>query len=186
MHTWTVTCDPATLHESGTTATEVAAVHAGTEAMRRLVRATRRPGHQVTFVNLVIDARPRLGITAAPGSVETALERLDRYEHEATLAAAVDDSILARLHLEPETTADIYADEGAGAPLMNSHYQRGHAAGYAAAVERAHHGDATADDAEQGQLWLTTEPGQCLDEAAAAEYERGFCDGWAEYLTAQR
>ncbi|PND53554.1 MULTISPECIES: hypothetical protein [Rhodococcus] len=65
---------------------------------------------------------------------------------------------------------------------MSSPYQRGHAAGYAAAVDRAHHGDATADDAERGQIWLTTEPGERLDNAAAAEYECGFVDGWAEYL----
>lgn len=108
MHTWTVTCDPATGRESGTTATEVEAVLAAADAMRRLVRATDRGGQQAPFVNLVIDARPRLGITAA-GNVEAALERIDRYEYEATLAAAVDDSILGRL--DAETTADTHRAE---------------------------------------------------------------------------
>ncbi|PND53553.1 MULTISPECIES: hypothetical protein [Rhodococcus] len=111
MHTWTVTCDPAPPHEAGTAASEVDAVLAGTAAMRRLVRATHRAGQQGSFVNLVIDARPRIGITAAPDSVEGALERLDLYEYQATLAAAVDDSVLGRLDLESEAIADTDADE---------------------------------------------------------------------------
>ncbi|WP_238586170.1 hypothetical protein [Rhodococcus rhodochrous] len=52
---------------------------------------------QQPFVNLVIDARPPIAITAAPESIETALDRIDRYECDASLTAAVDDSILGRL-----------------------------------------------------------------------------------------
>ncbi|MDO1481640.1 hypothetical protein [Rhodococcus ruber] len=101
MHTWTVTCDPAHAADaSGTAATELDAVTAGAAALRRLVRATHRLGDPSPFVTLVIDARPRIGLSAGPGSVTDALERIDRYEYDATVAAAVNDSTLARLHLE--------------------------------------------------------------------------------------
>ncbi|MGV9947864.1 hypothetical protein [Rhodococcus aetherivorans] len=97
MHTWTVTCDPAHAADvAGTAATELDAVVAGTAALRRLVRATHRFGEQSPFVNLVIDARPRIGLSAGPGTVTDAVERIDRYEYDAALAAAVNDSILAR------------------------------------------------------------------------------------------
>ncbi|QXU56574.1 hypothetical protein [Rhodococcus sp. LW-XY12] len=65
---------------------------------------------------------------------------------------------------------------------MSRYYQRGHTAGYAAAVEREHTGDVTAADADQGATWFTTPAAERLDEDAAAEYERGFLAGWAEYL----
>lgn len=96
MHTWTVTCDPAVAGESGTAATEVAAVIAGAAALRRLVAATHRAGGDSPFVNLCIDARPRIGITAGQGSPEGALDWIDDYEYDATIAAAVNDSILGR------------------------------------------------------------------------------------------
>jgi len=49
---------------------------------------------------LAIDGRIRVGITADSSSPDAALEGIDRYEHEATIAAAVDDCILDRTHLE--------------------------------------------------------------------------------------
>jgi len=52
-------------------------------------------------------------------------------------------------------------------------------------VDHAHHGDATAADAENGSVWFTTDPTDNLDDAAAAEYERGFQDGWTKYLNTQ-
>lgn len=111
MHTWTVTCDPHLDHTAGTTGTaetEVDAVIAGTAALRRLVRATgdRDPA---PFLNLLVDARPRIGITPAAEHVEGTLDRIDQYEYDATLAAAVDDSILSRL--DTETSEDTYLAE---------------------------------------------------------------------------
>ena len=61
-------------------------------------------------------------------------------------------------------------------------YERGHAAGYAEAVEREHLGDATAGD--DHTPWFTTAPGDPCD-ANLAEYERGWAAGWHEYLTAR-
>ncbi|MBC2586946.1 hypothetical protein [Rhodococcus aetherivorans] len=101
MHTWTVTCDPAVADAAcGTAALERDAVTAGAAALRRLVHATHRIGDQSPFVTLVIDARPRIGITLGEAGPDTVLEWIDHYEHDASLVAAVDDSILARLHLE--------------------------------------------------------------------------------------
>ncbi|BDB63535.1 hypothetical protein [Rhodococcus sp. RDE2] len=100
MHTWTVTCDPAIAEESGTAATEVDAVIAGAAAMRRIVRDTHRAGGDSPFVNLCIDTRPRIGITAGQDSPDGALEWIDDYEYEAAVAAAVNDSILGRAHVE--------------------------------------------------------------------------------------
>ncbi|UVT27771.1 hypothetical protein NXT08_24645 (plasmid) [Rhodococcus pyridinivorans] len=111
MHTWTVTCDPHHEHTTGTTgtaATEVAAVAAGAAALRRLIRATPHLDH-APFLNLLIDARPCIGITAGAEHIEDALERIDQYEYDATLAAAVDDSILGCL--DAETNGDPYLDE---------------------------------------------------------------------------
>ncbi|AXY49307.1 hypothetical protein [Rhodococcus ruber] len=100
MHTWTVTCDPDLAHASGTAATEVDAVIAGAAALRRLLRETYQPGQDPPFVHLSIDTRPRIGITSGVDGPDTVLEWIDHYEYDATLAAAVDDSILARAHLE--------------------------------------------------------------------------------------
>lgn len=100
MHTWTVTCDSVAPEESGTTATEVAAVIAGAAAMRRLVRATHRTGDESPCVNLRINARPRIGVIAAPSEVSDALDRIDLYEYEDTVAAAVNDSIVECGHIE--------------------------------------------------------------------------------------
>jgi len=100
MHTWTVTCDPDVARASGTTDTEVGAVRAATAAMRRIVCRTHRVDEQPPQVWLAIDGRIRVGITADSSSPDAALEGIDRYEHEATIAAAVDDCILDRTHLE--------------------------------------------------------------------------------------
>ncbi|QXU56575.1 hypothetical protein [Rhodococcus sp. LW-XY12] len=99
MHTWTVTCDPAVAEESGTAATELDAVVAGTAALRRLLRATHQMGQDSPFVQLSIDTRPRIGIGIGADGPDTVFEWIDDYAYEATLAAAVDDSILARTHL---------------------------------------------------------------------------------------
>lgn len=97
MHTWTVTCDPTTgADDTGTAATEVEAVVAGAAALRRLLRATHQAGRQSPFVSLSIDHRPRIALVAAPSSPDEALDRVDLYEHQATLAAAVNDCILDR------------------------------------------------------------------------------------------
>jgi hypothetical protein len=61
-------------------------------------------------------------------------------------------------------------------------YERGHAAGYAEAIERERLGDATADT--DPSTWFTTTPGDPTD-ADLAEYERGWTAGWTEYLTAR-
>lgn len=57
-------------------------------------------------------------------------------------------------------------------------YERGHAAGYAAAVEREHLGDATASD--DPTTWFAVPAGE--PETDAAEYERGWTAGWHEYF----
>ena len=100
MHTWTVTCDPAVAQESGTAATEVDAVLAGAAALRRLTAATHRTGHPSPYVCLRIDTRFRIGLSAGPEGPGGVLEWIDDYEHQATLAAAVNDSILDRTHRE--------------------------------------------------------------------------------------
>lgn len=100
MHTWTVTCDPAIAEESGTAATEVDAVLAAAAAMRHLIRDTHRAGAESPLVNLCIDTRPRIGIIAGQDSPDGALDWIDDYEHDAVVAAAVNDSILARTHLD--------------------------------------------------------------------------------------
>ncbi|QDC17444.1 hypothetical protein E2561_24695 (plasmid) [Rhodococcus ruber] len=100
MHTWTVTCDPAVAQESGTAATEVDAVLAGAAALRRLLRATHRPGPDSPFVHLSIDTRPRIGLTVGADGPNAVSEWIDDYEHQVTIAAAVNDSILARLARE--------------------------------------------------------------------------------------
>lgn len=100
MHTWTVTCDPDAARSNGTTDTEVDAVRAAAAAMRRIVRQTHRVDEQPPQVWLAIDGRIRVGITADSSSPEAALDGIDRYEHEATIAAAVDDCILDRTHVE--------------------------------------------------------------------------------------
>ncbi|CCW11055.1 hypothetical protein [Rhodococcus aetherivorans] len=100
VHTWTVTCDPAVAQASGTAATEVDAVIAGAAALRRLLRTTHRPGQDSPFVHLSIDTRPRIGITAGVDGPDAVLEWIDDYEHQATIAAAVNDSILHRTHRE--------------------------------------------------------------------------------------
>ncbi|USC18463.1 hypothetical protein [Rhodococcus sp. 11-3] len=64
-----------------------------------------------------------------------------------------------------------------------SAYDRGHAAGYAAAVDREHAGDATAEDADNGVVWFTIPADEHLDADAATEYERGWVLGWSEYLS---
>lgn len=58
-------------------------------------------------------------------------------------------------------------------------YARGHAAGHAEAVEREHRGDA--HSATDATTWLAMPAG----EPDAAEYERGWNDGWTEYFTAR-
>ena len=100
MHTWTVTCDPDAAHSNGTTDTEVDAVRAAVAAMRRIVRRTHRVDEQPPHVWLAIDGRIRLGITADSYSPDAALDGIDRYEHDALIAAAVDDSICDRVHVE--------------------------------------------------------------------------------------
>jgi len=45
-------------------------------------------------------AGARIGITLGEAGPDTVLEWIDHYEHDASLVAAVDDSVLARLHLE--------------------------------------------------------------------------------------
>lgn len=100
MHTWTVTCDSAAPAESGTAATEVAAVAAGAAVMRRLVRDTHRIGEDSPYVRLRINARFRIGVIAAPSGVADALDRIDLYEYEDTVAAAVNDSIIECSHIE--------------------------------------------------------------------------------------
>ena len=59
---------------------------------------------------------------------------------------------------------------------MTSTYDRGHAAGYAAAVDREHTGDASS--AEDGPVWFALPPG----EIDAAAYESAWLAGWAEYF----
>ena len=111
MHTWTVTCDPHldhTIATTGTAATEVDAVIAGAAALRRLIRATDNYD-PAPFLNLLIDARPRIGITIPAEYIAGALERIDEYESTAALAAAVDDSILSRLGTE--TSEDLRLGE---------------------------------------------------------------------------
>ena len=93
MHTWTVTCDPAVAQESGTAATEVDAVLAGAAALRRLTAATHRTGHPSPYVCLRIDTRFRIGLSAGPEGPGGVLEWIDDYEHQATIAAAVDDCL---------------------------------------------------------------------------------------------
>lgn len=64
---------------------------------------------------------------------------------------------------------------------MPSTYERGHAAGYAEAVEREHLGDATTGD--DPTTWFSMPAGE--PDAGAAEYERGWNAGWHEYLDAR-
>ncbi|NGP09346.1 hypothetical protein G6038_28530 [Rhodococcus sp. 14C212] len=93
MHTWTVTCDPAVAQESGTAATEVDAVVAGAAALRRIAAATHRTGRPSPYVRLRIDTRFRIGLSAGPEGPDGVLEWIDDYEHQATIAAAVDDCL---------------------------------------------------------------------------------------------
>lgn len=58
-----------------------------------------------------------------------------------------------------------------------SAYERGRAAGYAAAVDREHSGDATGT--KDGPTWFAVPPGE---DGPAAEYERGWLAGWADYF----
>ena len=101
MHTWTVTCDPAVAQESGTAATEVDAVLAGAAALRRLTAATHRVGHPSPYLCLRIDTRFRIGVSAGADSPDGVLDWIDDYEHQATLAAAVDDCVSGRRGLDP-------------------------------------------------------------------------------------
>ncbi|MGV9947016.1 hypothetical protein [Rhodococcus aetherivorans] len=101
MHTWTVTCDPAVAQESGTAAAEVDAVLAGAAALRRIASATHRVGRLSPYVCLRIDSRFRIGVTAGPDSPDGVLEWIDEYEHQATIAAAVDDCLPALRGLDP-------------------------------------------------------------------------------------
>lgn len=66
---------------------------------------------------------------------------------------------------------------------MTTAYDRGHAAGYRAALDREHAGDVTAEDADQGAVWFAMPAGEQLDDATTTEYERGWLLGWAEYLS---
>ncbi|MGX4711982.1 hypothetical protein [Rhodococcus ruber] len=66
---------------------------------------------------------------------------------------------------------------------MTTAYDRGHAAGYRAALGREHAGDVTAEDADQGAVWFAMPAGEQLDDATTTEYERGWLLGWAEYLS---
>lgn len=100
MNTWTVTCDPDAARANGTTDTEVDAVRVATAAMRRIVRRTHRAGEQPPQVWLAIDGRIRVGIPADSSSPDAALDGIDRYEHDALIAAAVDDCILDRTHVD--------------------------------------------------------------------------------------
>ncbi|ANZ28565.1 hypothetical protein A4U64_27205 (plasmid) [Rhodococcus sp. WB1] len=101
MHTWTVTCDPAVAQESGTAATEVDAVVAGAAALRRITAATHRVAQEAPYVCLRIDTRFRIGLSAGPDSPDRVLEWIDDYEHQATIAAAVDDCVPGRGGLDP-------------------------------------------------------------------------------------
>ncbi|MGV9946987.1 hypothetical protein [Rhodococcus aetherivorans] len=101
MHTWTVTCDPAVAQESGTAATEVDAVLAGAAALRRLAAATHRTGHPSPYLCLRIDTRFRIGLSAGADSPDGVLEWIDDYEHQATIAAAVDDCVPGLGGLDP-------------------------------------------------------------------------------------
>ncbi|CCW10612.1 hypothetical protein QLG13_28155 (plasmid) [Rhodococcus aetherivorans] len=96
MHTWTVTCDPAVAQDSGTAATEVDAVLAGAAALRRIASATHRTGRPSPYLCLHIDIRFRIGLSAGSGGPDRVLEWIDDYEHQATLAAAVDDCVPGR------------------------------------------------------------------------------------------
>lgn len=60
--------------------------------------------------------------------------------------------------------------------IMTSAYDRGHDAGFAAAVDREHNGDATS--ADEGATWFATAPGV----SDPAEFERGWLAGWAEFF----
>ncbi|QIX53935.1 hypothetical protein [Rhodococcus sp. DMU1] len=101
MHTWTVTCDPAVAQESGTAATEVDAVIAGAAALRRITAATHRTRRPSPYVCLRIDTRFRIGLSAGPDSPDGVLEWIDDYEHQATIAAAVDDCVPGLGGLDP-------------------------------------------------------------------------------------
>lgn len=58
-------------------------------------------------------------------------------------------------------------------------YERGHAAGYAEAIEREHLGDATTDD--DHATWFSMPADE--PRLDAVEYERGWAAGWHEYLS---
>ncbi|WP_301851155.1 hypothetical protein [Rhodococcus pyridinivorans] len=64
---------------------------------------------------------------------------------------------------------------------MSNAYERGRAAGYAEAVERERHGDATVEDNDPTTWFVTPAPGDPSD-ADLPEYERGWNAGWAEFF----
>ena len=66
---------------------------AGAAALRRITAATHRTGHPSPYLCLHIDTRFRIGLTAGPDSPAGVLEWIDDSEHQATIAAAVDDCV---------------------------------------------------------------------------------------------
>lgn len=64
---------------------------------------------------------------------------------------------------------------------MSTTYGRGHAAGYAAAVDRETSGDAT--NATDGSTWFVM---PADEDGPAADYERGFVAGFADYFEGRR